>query len=307
MNENKNLSNSLKSYNFQDVIITEILTLWNLNETNGIINPQKGIIIFNIINNELYYYNETIWQTITLGSVTENYVIKSGDTMRDELIISNGGLNITGNSTFQNNITINRALNSDSITVSSLTNNSNETIAGTLSVAGNSLLNSLSTNGLVTLNSVTVTGSESIGGILSVTGNTTLSETLNSGATTITSLTNHGNENITGSLSVGRNVALTSTSNQLVLGNTNTVTVNSVAPTANRIYTIPDTGANSSFIMSDSSSQTITRALHTNALFSNNGIVDNVLSLNSTSSYYIFLQYESGNGIFINETTPTST
>lgn len=44
---------------------------------------------------------------------------------------------------------------------------------------------------------------------------------------------------------------LTNTTNQLVLGTTNTVTINSVAPVASRSYTIPDTGANSSFVMTD--------------------------------------------------------
>jgi hypothetical protein len=40
--------------------------------------------------------------------------------------------------------------------------------------------------------------------------------------------------------------------NQLTLGTTNTVTINSVAPAAARTYTIPDTAANSSFVMTDS-------------------------------------------------------
>jgi len=42
-----------------------------------------------------------------------------------------------------------------------------------------------------------------------------------------------------------------STSNQVVFGTTNTVTLHSPAPAASRTYTIPDTGANSAFVMTD--------------------------------------------------------
>ena len=44
---------------------------------------------------------------------------------------------------------------------------------------------------------------------------------------------------------------LTNTTNQVTLGTTNTVTITSPAPTASRTYTLPDTGANSSFVMTD--------------------------------------------------------
>lgn len=51
---------------------------------------------------------------------------------------------------------------------------------------------------------------------------------------------------------------ITPTTNQLVLGTTNTTTLNSVAPSASRIYTIPDAGSNSSFVM-DHMGNTITQ------------------------------------------------
>ena len=44
---------------------------------------------------------------------------------------------------------------------------------------------------------------------------------------------------------------LTSTLNQLTLGTTNQTIINATAPAATRTYTIPDTGANSSFVMTD--------------------------------------------------------
>jgi hypothetical protein len=42
---------------------------------------------------------------------------------------------------------------------------------------------------------------------------------------------------------------LTKTTNQIVLGTINTTTINAAAPTASRTYTIPDAGANASFVM----------------------------------------------------------
>lgn len=59
----------------------------------------------------------------------------------------------------------------------------------------------------------------------------------------------------TGSLTVKaktamfNNETLTDVTNQLVLGSTNTTTINSVTPTAARIVTIPDAGANSSVVL----------------------------------------------------------
>jgi hypothetical protein len=47
-----------------------------------------------------------------------------------------------------------------------------------------------------------------------------------------------------------KNMFLTSTTNQLVLGTTNTITLNSAAPSSSRIYTITDVGADASFVMS---------------------------------------------------------
>ncbi len=46
---------------------------------------------------------------------------------------------------------------------------------------------------------------------------------------------------------------LTDTTNQLILGTTNKTTINSVAPTSSRTYTIPDAGADTSFAMLDGS------------------------------------------------------
>ena len=44
---------------------------------------------------------------------------------------------------------------------------------------------------------------------------------------------------------------LTATTNQLVLGTTNTTTLNAVAPASSRVYTIPDAGGAASFVMTE--------------------------------------------------------
>lgn len=66
-----------------------------------------------------------------------------------------------------------------------------------------------------------------------------------------------------------QSLTLTNTTNQLTLGTTNTVTITSPAPAASRTYTIPDTFANSSFVMTDiaqtiNSTKTFTTALTCN-------------------------------------------
>lgn len=60
----------------------------------------------------------------------------------------------------------------------------------------------------------------------------------------------------TGVLSNGTSLIIPATTNQIVLGTTNTTTINSVAPAASRTYTIPDAGANANFVMTESN-QTI--------------------------------------------------
>jgi len=86
-------------------------------------------------------------------------------------------------------------------------------------------------------------GNQSASGVQSFTANVASSSTTT------------GSVVITGGLGVSGNVtsathALTNTSNQLVLGTTNTMTINGTAPSASRVLTIPDPGANANFLMS---------------------------------------------------------
>lgn len=55
-------------------------------------------------------------------------------------------------------------------------------------------------------------------------------------------------DNTTESLSIAGSYVSTKTTNQLVLGTTNTTTINSTAPSASRVVTIPDAGADSSLV-----------------------------------------------------------
>jgi len=75
----------------------------------------------------------------------------------------------------------------------------------------------------------------------------TIPDTLANSAFVMTDLA----QTINGSKTFSSAVLITPVTNQLVLGTTNTVTINSPAPAASRTYTIPDTLANSSFVMTD--------------------------------------------------------
>src|SRR6478609_700001 len=63
-----------------------------------------------------------------------------------------------------------------------------------------------------------------------------------------------GSLDVSGSINFGHvtadSASFTDTSNQLTFGTTNTTTLNSVAPSSSRIYTIPDAGSDCSFILS---------------------------------------------------------
>jgi hypothetical protein len=56
---------------------------------------------------------------------------------------------------------------------------------------------------------------------------------------------------IAGQFTFSNSINITPTTNQIRLGTTNTVTINSASPASSRTYTIPDTLANSSFVMTD--------------------------------------------------------
>ncbi len=89
---------------------------------------------------------------------------------------------------------------------------------------------------------------------------------------------------------------LTATSNQLTLGTTNTTTLNASAPLSSRVYTLPDAGSNSSFIMSNGI-QNIENPIN----FKNNG-----WSASAGSSYTVGTASQSGTTVTGSGTTWTS-
>lgn len=68
-------------------------------------------------------------------------------------------------------------------------------------------------------------------------------------------------------------IRLRGVTNQIILGTGNTVTITSPAPAASRILTIPDPGANASFVMT-AGTQTITGTISFNATTSMSGILN---------------------------------
>lgn len=131
------------------------------------------------------------------------------------------------------------------------------TLAGTLSMAnGGTNVTSLTANGIITSNGTSLVSNVLTNGQLLI-GNTGNSPT----AATLTGTTNQINVSIgAGSITLSTpqdigtsssptfaSETLTNTTNQLVLGTTNTTTINSVAPIASRTYTIPDAGGADTF------------------------------------------------------------
>lgn len=77
---------------------------------------------------------------------------------------------------------------------------------------------------------------------------------------------------VIGDAYLSSNVKIATTSNQLVLGTTNTVTLSASAPSASRIYTLPDVAADAYFVMT-AGNQTIagTKTFSGNALLDGTG------------------------------------
>ena len=86
-------------------------------------------------------------------------------------------------------------------------------------------------------------------------------------------------------------VAATATTNQLILGTTNTTTINSIAPSASRVVRIFDAGANSDFVLTEGA-QTINGAKNFLLTTTFTDINANSISPNITDTYRI------GNSLF---------
>ncbi len=90
-------------------------------------------------------------------------------------------------------------------------------------------------------------------------------------------------------------LTLTNTTNQLTLGTTNTVTISSTAPAASRTYTIPDTSANSSFVMTDSA-QTVNGIKTFSSALTCSAASNQIVLSTGTSTITISSPTQSGSG-----------
>lgn len=73
----------------------------------------------------------------------------------------------------------------------------------------------------------------------------------------------------------GAGLNLSATSNQFVLGTTNTTTVSFTAPASSRVYTIPDAGTNTTFILADGTQTIIGSKTFSSAILAASGTVNN--------------------------------
>lgn len=100
---------------------------------------------------------------------------------------------------------------------------------------------------------ITAASNGTPGGVTSITGTT--NQVIASASTGAVTLSLPQSINV-GATPTFASETLTATTNQLTLGTTNTTTISSTAPSASRTVTLPDAGANSSFVLTESA-QTI--------------------------------------------------
>ena len=125
----------------------------------------------------------------------------------------------------------------------------NETITGNWTF-NNIITGSITGNAGTVTNGVYTTGDQSIAGIK--TFSSTIVGSISGNAGTVT---NGAYINVTNSFTSTQNIL--ATTNQLVLGTTNTTTISATAPSASRVYTIPDAGGAADFVLT-AGTQTIT-------------------------------------------------
>ncbi len=224
--------------------------------------------------------------TITLNSTapaaSRTYTIPDTGA-NSSFVLTDGNITINGNKTFSSAITINPTTNqivlgvTNTVTINSTAPSSSRTYTipdtganssfvmtdGTQTINGNkTLTGTINLSSLTALLPLQLDGSNNIisAAISLTTGASGILPIANGGTNSSTALVNGkimvsaGGKIVEGTSSttpIFISETLTSTTNQLVLGTTNTVTLNSTAPVASRTYTIPDTGANSSFVLTD--------------------------------------------------------
>ncbi len=224
------------------------------------INPTTNQIILGVTN--------TVTINSTAPAASRTYTIPDAGT-DSNFVLTDGTQTINGSRTFSSAVTINPTTNQLVLGVTNTTTiNSTAPAASRTYTIPDAGANSsfVLTNGTITINgSKTFSSAVTINPttnqiVLGVTNTVTINSTApaasrtytipDSGANSSFVLTD-GNQTINGSKTFSSAVTINPTTNQIVLGVTNTVTINSTAPAASRTYTIPDSGADASFVMTE--------------------------------------------------------
>lgn len=149
-------------------------------------------------------------------------------------------------------------------------------------------LATISTAGKVSNSATTATNANTASAIVARDGSGNFSAGSITGVTsiitdTISERTAAAGVTIDGVLLKDSGATLPATTNQIILGTTNTTTINSTAPSASRVYGIPDFGAAASFVLTDNTTTTITKGTYTPTV----GDGTNNFTMNRQEGWYV--------------------
>jgi hypothetical protein len=248
------------------------------------LNELHGVLISSPVTGHYLYFNGTLWinsaswqgDTIAVpkgGTGFASYAI--GDLLYADTTtslaklagVAAGSVLISGTTPSWSNspevraILFDNATNSNIITLNTGATAANYTLTlPTAAPAANQYLQ-FSAAGVATWVNGTVTGVTTVGTFSAsaqTNGATISGSTITFGpaSATVPGMVSTGTQIWAGAKTLSSGLTISATTNQLVLGTTNTTTITSPAPTASRVYTIPDAGTTASFVMT-AANQTI--------------------------------------------------
>ena len=211
------------------------------------INPSytldvNGVIASNSTTNQIVLgTTNTTTLSATAPSSSRIYTIpdtgaNSSFVMTDGIQTINGDKSFTGNIDIED-IYVYSLLESFDLYITSSADIYNLLVFGYFNIYGTSFVLNSGATGKTTITTVTNSSARNY--------------TLQDAGVDANFILSESNQTINGVKTFSSNVKITPTTNQLVLGTTNTTTISASAPSSSRTYTIPDTGANSSFVMTD--------------------------------------------------------